>query len=354
MMEIVGSHLLLLLSWSSGGSRDRLLLINWNSGDILVVRRLVVFTIMVIHSYFGQEEESLRGVWNGLVFLTPHIFILTNMERRCLDVIHIPHSISAPAMDIAEASQPPRASFARLVSFLLPEPVPELHYNYIACRADPNPFGTNWTGLPAPGTERTRRALFSNDAEKAIIIFRITLGARVGFGHDRISFVVHRSSMLHHVHKAHPWCASESLPPKELSEPITINWDDWGPPSTRWVLDDTLHAPWITTTSGQREVRMRGEPSHIVVRDYNHVAVRRARWETKNGVFDDMDGRRVLVTDSRPLMSWERVFTSDVSNGLPYIEVETEEIFDYRGVLMDENHLLGLNRSDAPVSPQIS
>ncbi|KLO12644.1 hypothetical protein SCHPADRAFT_941019 [Schizopora paradoxa] len=328
MMEIVGCHLLLLLSWSSSSSRERLLLINWCSGEIIV------------------EEDSPQGVWEGFVFLTPQIFVMTNMERRCLDAMHIPHNIASPATETTEASQSPRTSFARLASFLLPVPVFELVYDNIACRADPNPFGTQSDGTYAPGTERSCRALFSSDAEKAIIIFRMTLTARIGFGRIPINFVVHRSSLLHRVRKAHPWCESNLLAPKELLETVTIPWDDWGPPSTRWVFNDNFHTPWITTTTGQREVFMRGDPNHIVVRDYNPVAVRRAKWEMKNGVFDDMNGRRVLVTDSRPLMSWERVFTSNGSNGLPYIEVESKETFNYNGVLMDENHLLGLNRSN--------
>lgn len=96
---------------------------------------------------------------------------------------------------------------------------------------------------------------------------------------------------------------------------------------------------------------MRGDPGRIVVRDYNPIAIHRAEWERDNDIFDDMDNRRKLVTekDAEPLMAWEHVFVSNGMNKLPYIEVETEEEFDYDGVLMDENHLLGLNRSDNSV-----
>ncbi|KLO16088.1 hypothetical protein SCHPADRAFT_901780 [Schizopora paradoxa] len=335
MMEVVGPYLLLLLSWSSNeeegddDKRDRLLLIDWKSGEKLV------------------EEQSRTDVWDGVVFLTPHIFVVTNTARGCLEVISILQNLPNPsaATESEEShSQPPRTAFTRLMSFTLPEPVADFRYYSISCRADPNPFGIEDDGIITPGTEKSRRALFSNDPEKAIVIFRIILRADAGF--IRTSFVVHRASMMHHVYKAHPWILSDSLPPHELSEPIKIDWDTWGPPSTRWVFDEAFHTQWITTTSGQREVFMRGEPSTIVVRDYNPVAVRRAIWEKKNGTFDDMGGRRAVITDSEPLSFWPHVFTNNGTHALPYIEVDSEEEFDYDGVLMDETHLLGLNRSD--------
>jgi len=326
MIESVGPYLLLLLDWDTDeedltmGPRDRLLLLNWYSGETLV------------------EEQSRRDVWDGFIFLSPHIFILTNMEQGCLDVIHILQNLPDPS------SKQPRTSFTRLMSFALPRPVAEFFYYNISCRSDPNPFGIQPDGTPSLGTEKSRRRLFANDAEKAIVIFRLLLTARPGL--IRFSFVVHRSTLLRHVHEAHPWILSNSDPPQEMPNSPTINWDDWGTASTRWIFDDTFHTTWITTTAGQREVFLRGEPGHIVVRDYNPVAVRRAMWEEENDVFDYMDGRRTLITDSEPLASWEHVFTSKGEHSLPCVEVESQGEFDYDGVLMDENHLLGLDRSE--------
>lgn len=276
--------------------------------------------------------------------------MITNMEQRSLEVIYILQNLPTPsaATESTEKTQPARGSFTRLMSFILPEPVDDFFYYNISCRADPNPFGIQEDGATAPGTEKSRRVLFSNDPEKAIMIFRIILTARPGL--IRFSFVVHRSSILHHVYKAHPWILSETSPPQETPEPITVDWEAWGPPSTRWIFDDAFHTPWITTTSGQREVFMRGEPSVIVVRDYNPVAVRRALWEKEHGTFDEMEGRRSVVTNSEPLGAWSHVFKSDGSHALPYVEVESEDGYDYDGVLMDENHLLGLNRSEDAVS----
>ncbi len=50
------------------------------------------------------------------------------------------------------------------------------------------------------------------------------------------------------------------------------------------------------------------------------------------------------------LASWEHVFTSKGEHSLPCVEVESQEEFGYDGVLMDENHLLGLDRSEDSVS----
>ncbi len=115
-----------------------------------------------------------------------------------------------------------------------------------------------------------------------------------------------------------------------------MNWDDWGTTSTRWIFDDTFHTPWITTTAGQREVFLRGEPEHIVVRDYNSVIVRRAMWEEKNGSFDDMDGRRTLITDSGALGELGARIYEQRRAFIACVEVESQEEFGYDGVLMDE------------------
>jgi len=329
MIEVVGPYLVLLLNWNMDevdpavGPRDRLMLFNWYSGEMVV------------------EEHSRRDVWNGFIFLTPHIFVLTNNERGCLDAIHILQNLPK------SPSQQPRTSFSRLLSFMLPRPVAGFEYYNIASRSDPNSFGVQPDESVSLGTAKSRHRLFANDSDKAIVIFRLMLKYVMRPGHIRFSFVIHRSSLLHHVQEAHSWIASDSRPSQETPNPSVVDWEVWGTDSTRWLSEDAFRTPWITATAGQREVFMREETGTIVVRDYNPVAVRRAIWETRNAVFDSMGGRRRLITESQDLQAWAFVFTSSGKNLLPCVEVETPEgeEFEFDGVLMDENHLLGLNRS---------
>ncbi|KAI8986782.1 hypothetical protein BD414DRAFT_578064 [Trametes punicea] len=57
-------------------------------------------------------------------------------------------------------------------------------------------------------------------------------------------------------------------------EPVRIAWEDWGPAVTRWFQDELPGTRWITTTCGQRFVRVRSD-GRLRVYDFNRLAMRR-------------------------------------------------------------------------------
>jgi len=131
------------------------------------------------------------------------------------------------------------------------------------------------------------------------------------FGH-RLTFVVHRSALVELVNK-YARAETEGEPeapvptedtlPGPLSEGETVDgvqgggeddpgpdlensrsgnlvpWAEWGPPVTRWFNSDNVSTHWITTTAGQRCVRMASDPPddgyHFVILDFNPVHVRK-------------------------------------------------------------------------------
>lgn len=299
-----------------------------------------------------KEEEANTGRWGpgGLIFLDAHTFILVNKKRGCLDVIHIPLSLPEPW------SQQPRTAFTRLMFLSLPQLRPGWSYLDARCMSNPNPVGAQTDRIKQLRTGKTCLKPFKFDPEKAIVQLLFMVSHEV-FHDDRIHFslsetrdyslVVHRSTLLRHVHKAHPWLLSNSSLPQEMhdSDPVTLAWVDWGLTSIRWHSGDEFCS---TSTAGQRQVFWRakkGPTFHIVVRDFNPIAVRRAIWEEKNGIFDSRKGRRRLITDSGPTKDWDIAFASEGSSSLHCIELEVKKAYSFGGPWMDETHLLGVHRS---------
>ncbi|KAI0777510.1 hypothetical protein BD413DRAFT_517383 [Trametes elegans] len=60
----------------------------------------------------------------------------------------------------------------------------------------------------------------------------------------------------------------------DSDEPVRVLWADWGPPATRWFQDELAGTRWITTTCGQRFVRVRAD-GRLRVYDFNALALRR-------------------------------------------------------------------------------
>ncbi|KAI0353408.1 hypothetical protein OH77DRAFT_1427483 [Trametes cingulata] len=61
---------------------------------------------------------------------------------------------------------------------------------------------------------------------------------------------------------------------QRADEPPTLIWEEWGPAVTRWFQDELAGTRWITTTCGQRFVRVRSD-GRLHVFDFNRLGIKR-------------------------------------------------------------------------------
>jgi len=148
--------------------------------------------------------------------------------------------------------------------------------------------------------------------------------------------IVHRRSLLSLFPDTHSHDALES---NAHSMDVTP-WAEWGPPVTRWFNADNIPTRWITTTAGQRCVVRADalvEPFPIVILDFNPYNVRRKAREQK-----DKPTSRAWVVTGRDAFSELGMFEERVDSRLPFFVFESMQHFDFDGVLMDEERILGI------------
>lgn len=211
-----------------------------------------------------------------------------------------------------------------MVSLSLPSLSPAYEIIRVTCRAEPNPPGHQRTAQSSADSQPA----FYPSGMHAVAIFNITVGFRI------FSFIAHRHVLL-------------SLIPQSLSddedEVPRVLWRDWEPSSTRWFQTEVLASYWITTTTGQRWVyTLKDTPSfpmsYIHVVDFNPYLVKRLG---PNFEHESALSRSKVVTGSE-LLKADGVFDEDVWSTLPYFECESKAMFDYAAVLMDEEHVVGI------------
>ncbi|KDR77919.1 hypothetical protein GALMADRAFT_94412 [Galerina marginata CBS 339.88] len=283
-IEIVGDNLILILSFPGMRQQDDCIFIyEWKTG--------------VLKTSFLAPYRT----YSGPIFLTEHLIVIPNTRTMALDFFHIP-------------SKPTVVSPTPVLILGLPALADSRFLGAMACRAEPNPIGArsylrkhNEQGDADPENEETgsepRRAFLAR-AEDAICIFELHILVlhvlmQGGWPHMQIqfrhhfTFVVHRKSLAALVEKygrkeddtgdldiAHPGTLPGSTVPLDSSAP-TIPWAEWGPPITRWFNSDDISSHWITSTAGQRYVRMEGNPPEsgvpIHVMDFNPHNIRKMK-----------------------------------------------------------------------------
>jgi len=108
-----------------------------------------------------------------------------------------------------------------------------------------------------------------------------------------------------------------------------VSWSQWGPAVTRWFNSDNVSTHWITTTAGQRCVRMASDPPpegyHFVVLDFNPVNVKKMQLWLK-------EKREVGENETEGEWEWEEAVPEigkDTQNTIPYLVPEGEEDIDH-------------------------
>ncbi|KAG6856317.1 hypothetical protein H0H87_005597 [Tephrocybe sp. NHM501043] len=298
-IEIVGDYLALITTPSSTELAARFCVFAWKTGNIVL------------------DHPVPHNTYCSLVFLSPTHICLPNATTGTLDIYDIAPSKptdSAPvfffSLPTVSAGYGIRAIYGRSELNLAPNGV----------RHSPLPFH------PAP--------------EDAIAIFNVHIRHDGGGGiWGDFSMFVHRSSLLQ-------WCEAR------LADGQSLEWEAWGPLLTRWI--DVASVPWwITTTTGQRcvlsstpEARETGDPPYVTIMDFNPMAVKRtiSAYGGDQSMNDVVEGRPTVHIAT----TWTHsiVFESSVESTLPYVTISRSSIdgapFNFDGVLMDEERLLGL------------
>lgn len=170
--------------------------------------------------------------------------------------------------------------------------------------------------------------------EKALVQFRMYLQAQRGEDQMALfTFVTHREDLL----------SALSLDRGAEENGEMVPWNEWGPRATRWNDADETDTAWRAAVAGQRQIILsRDRPRHIRVRNYNRLAIRRMQ---NVSVPSNPDFERDNVVTEESVTAHQGCFQEDIRSSLPYLEVTSAGTFDYDGVLMDEEHIIGLRVS---------
>jgi hypothetical protein len=115
---------------------------------------------------------------------------------------------------------------------------------------------------------------------------------------------------------------------------------------------------WIATTAGQRAVTLEDRtPTPIIVRDFNPYSVRVASGKMQQGKWIEQtpNGNRITLRVEDSVLAARHIFEEDVRTSLPYVEIVTQDEYDYEGVMIDDQRILGFKvRFDVISSSRIS
>jgi hypothetical protein len=95
-----------------------------------------------------------------------------------------------------------------------------------------------------------------------------------------------------------------------------------------------------------------GVPTPIKVRDFNPYAVRAAcalaaaseGGQSKQGNWSKLlpNGNMMTLNVEESMLTAVHIFEEDVRSSLPYVEVVTQNEYDYVGVMVDDQRILGM------------
>ncbi|EJD04836.1 uncharacterized protein FOMMEDRAFT_166601 [Fomitiporia mediterranea MF3/22] len=321
-IDIAGPYLVVLLTWMRApNTPDELFVYDWMTG------------VLIMHISSGSFT------YRGATFLSNDTFIMTNMRENAIEFLRLKGEAGLVTCRwIGKLALPPLRRGSSLIS--------------MNCRTDairgqaPGPStpkrDRQLTSAPS-GTSKRAVAPVRCDPDKTIVQFRMYIqggGAAPNVGHVSLfAFVAHRGDLLR-IAEADNKTESGSSSPTEV---VATPWDSWGPRSTRWSGNDETDTAWMAGVAGQRQIYITGDrPRRIHVRDYNSATVRKAL--SPAGIERRQD--RVKVVTGEIVTARQGCFVNDVHSSLPFVEVVSDQTFEYDGVLMDESHVIGLTEDE--------
>ncbi|KAF8334357.1 hypothetical protein F5887DRAFT_991429 [Amanita rubescens] len=182
--------------------------------------------------------------------------------------------------------------------------------------------------------------------------------------HQILSLCFPALSRGHFILNLKPKCATPS-PPSSLPTPTnssppppphrtrlhweahtaytSIPWSEWGPPISRWFDDDQTQTRWITVSAGQRWAVLdpseedNGMKSRIRIIDFNPYNIHRACVVDHDGLAGEM-----VIERKGDYLGRGHAFAEDIEMGLGCTIYTAPELYDFDGLLMEEERLLGL------------
>jgi hypothetical protein len=290
---------------------------------------------LIIYIQFRLE----RGAYAHFSFLSQDTLVFPNSIRNTLEVIKI----------VIESHDTLRLMF--LCVLYLPPLSQRNSIFHLSCHTEPNPVGSGPLAIPAQYNRP-----FRDKAEAAIIQFHMLIGVtRTHVGDSPVTrqftFIMHRRALLAHISAAHRACAPFCSMPESTHPVVQVPWSAWGPGSTRWFEWGNQSVPWMTTTAGQRTVTLEDRmPGSILLRDFNPYAVRAARslagasGQSQQGNWAKQlpNGNQMTLIVEDSVLTAGSIFEEDVRSSLPYVEIGTQRKYQYDGVLIDDERILGV------------
>ena len=333
-IEIVGDFLILLVLFlERSRNQDIFLLVHWKTG---LTHCVSVSGLLPIRPpsliLYVQLASSEKGTYRQFSHLSQDILVIPNLIQNTFELAKI----------VTDNDDTPRLVI--LCVLHLPPLVQATLISHICCRAEPNPTGS---GRVIPS--RSDRP-FHDKAEDAIVIFNMSYAHTSGVHIDWFTLIVHRRALLAHIPAAHRACAPFCSTPEPAPAPVEVPWSVWGPPATRLFVGNPTIMDYTETTAGQRAVMLEDRmPTRIIVRDFNPHAVRAARvlasasGQSQQGNWSKQlpNGNRMSLKVEDSVLTAGSIFEEDVWSSLPYVEIVTEGKYQYDGVMMDDERILG-------------
>lgn len=330
-IEIVGDFLILLVIFNERSVNENIfVLVRWKKGETYCVG--VTTHPTAIAYILCQLRSGAWGTCAGFSFLSQDTLVISNLIQNTLEVAKIvtnfddiPHLVPLCVLHLPPLS---RGASPRRVS----------------SRIEPHPTGSSPVTIPPPSDRP-----FRDKGEDAIIIFNILY--RHFSGVDQLTFIVHRRALLAHIPAEHRACVPFSSATGPTPTPVQVPWSAWGPTVTRWFEGDNPSTCFMTRAAGQRAVTLENRtPTPIIVRDFNPYAVRVAsalastsgQLEQGNWSKQLPNGNQMTLNVEDSVLAAGSIFKEDVRTSLPYIEIMTQGEYDYQGVVIDDERILGL------------
>ena len=286
---------------------------------------------LILYVQLGIPEN---GTYDHFTHLSQDTIVISNSIQNALEVVKI----------VIDSNDVPR--FVPLCLLRLPQLVQNISLHHFYCRAEPKPTSSNSVAIPFPSNRP-----FHDKAEDAIVIFNIAYGFSMT-RRDWLILIVHRRALLSHIPETHRACALFRCTHEPTPAVVEVPWSAWGPPATRMFLGDPMSVHCIETTAGQRAVMLEDRvPTPIILRDFNPYAVRTARalasasGQSQQGNWSKQlsNGNRMTLNVEDSVLIAGSIFEEDVRSSLPYVEIVTQDVYNYDGVMLDDQRILGFN-----------
>ncbi|KAF8344628.1 hypothetical protein F5887DRAFT_969911 [Amanita rubescens] len=353
-LDVVGDTLALAVNNLRGMSRDRLFIFDWKTGHTRL------------------QHEATENAYASLTFISPKILLVPNVVLGHYEVWKIP----------TETDDVPH----QILSLCFPALSRGHFILNLVCRGEPNPYLHTLAYAPSRP--------FHASPDASIIITIIRLASFPGLLGAAYTLIIHRQSLLttisnltthpsfltlplntnhHHFHHlnrsiittpetemryslssffssdSHELFSTSSSSSDSSSLGGTygvysIPWSEWGPPISRWFDDDQTQTRWITVSAGQRWAVLdpseedNGMKSRIRIIDFNPYNIHRAC------VVVDHDGLagEMVIERKGDYLGRGHAFAEDIEMGLGCTIYTAPELYDFDGLLMEEERLLGL------------